>query len=133
MNTFYKELSNLIKFTWQQLHKKSNFYNNLFDGVIDLADSRQIIDDAPTTEGFFIDDDLFSENDIEDNNKQIIDNILKDINHGDILMQYTSPEKDIKIEQKTPENLNFKDILLRKRKKKKSSLLSTNKAINKKH
>ena len=44
-------------------------------------------------------------------------------------MQYTPPEKDIKIEQKTPETLNFKDILLPKRKKKKSSLLSTSKAI----
>ena len=46
-------------------------------------------------------------------------------------MQYTPPEKDIKIEQKTPETLNFKDILLPKRKKKKSSLLSTSKAIKK--
>ena len=46
-------------------------------------------------------------------------------------MQYTPPETDIKIEQKTPETLNFKDILLPKRKKKKSSLLSTSKAIKK--
>ena len=88
----------------------------MFDAVIDLPDSRQIIDDAPTTEDILIDDDLFSENDIEDDGKQIIDDILKDINYGDILMQYTPPEKDIKIEQKTPETLNFKDILLPKRK-----------------
>ena len=30
--------------------EKSDFYNNLFDAVIDLLDSRQIIDDSPTTE-----------------------------------------------------------------------------------
>ena len=48
-------------------------------------------------------------------------------------MQYTLPEKDIKIEQKTPETLNFKDILLPKRKMKKSSLLSTSKATSKKY
>ena len=50
----------------------------------------------------------------------------------DILMQYAPPEKDIKTEQKTPETLNFKDIVLPKRKKKKSSLLSTSKGISKK-
>ena len=53
--------------------------------------------------------------------------------NGHILMQYKPPEKDLKIEQKTPETLNFKDILLPKRKKKKSSLLSTSKAISKKN
>ena len=49
------------------------------------------------------------------------------------MIQYTPPEKDIKIEQKTPEALSFKDILLPKRKKKKSSLLSTSKTISKKY
>ena len=48
-------------------------------------------------------------------------------------MQYTLPEKDIKIEQKAPETLNFKDVLLPKRKKKKSSLLSASQAISKKY
>ena len=51
---------------------------------------------------------MLSENSIDDDNKQISDTILKDINYGDILMQYTPPEKDIKIEQKTPETLNLK-------------------------
>ena len=87
---------------------------------------------APTAEEIFIDDDLFSESDIEDDNRQIIDDILKDISYGDILMQYAPPEKDIKTEQKTPETLNFKDIVLPKRKKKKSSLLSTSNGISKK-
>ena len=44
------------------------------------------------------DDDLFRENNIEDDDKQIIDNILKDINYGNILMQYAPPEKDIIID-----------------------------------
>ena len=91
----------------------------MFDAVIDLPDSRQIIDDAPTTEDILIDDDLFSENDIEDDGKQIIDDILKDINYGDILMQYTPPKKDIKIEQKTPETLKIFYCQKKKKKKKK--------------
>ena len=45
-------LLNLTKSIWLQLRKKSDFYNDLFDAVIDLPDSRQIIDDAPTTETF---------------------------------------------------------------------------------
>ena len=44
------------------------------------------------------DGDLFRENNIEDDDKQIIDNILKDINYGNILMQYAPPEKDIIID-----------------------------------
>ena len=77
--------------------QKKRLYNSLFDAVIDLHNSMQIIDDAPTTEDTFIDDNLFSEKDIEDDNRQIIDDILKDINYFDILMQYTPPEIDIKI------------------------------------
>ena len=60
---------------------------------------------------------MFSENDIEDDNKKIIDDILKDINYSDILMKCKSLEKDIKSGQKTRETLNFKDILLPKTKK----------------
>ena len=70
----------------------------MFDAITDFPDSRQVIDDAPTTEDVLIDDDLFSKNDIEDDDKQMIEDILKNINYGDILMQYTPPEKDIKIE-----------------------------------
>ena len=105
----------------------------MFDAITDFPNPRQVIDDAPTTEDVLIDDDLFSKNDIEDDDKQMIEDILKNINYGDILMQYTPPEKYIKIEQKTPETLNFKYILLPKRKKKKSSLLSISKTISKKY
>ena len=54
-----------------------NFYDNLFDAVIDLLDNRQISDGWTTTEDIFIDDDLFTNKDIKDDSKQIIDNILK--------------------------------------------------------
>ena len=60
----------------------------------------RLIDDTPTTEDTFLDDDLFSENEIQDDSKLIIDNILKDINYGDLLIQYTPPEKDIKLSKK---------------------------------
>ena len=51
---YLQTLPNLIKFIWQQLHKKSNFYNDLFDAVVDLPDSRQIIGDTPTTEDILL-------------------------------------------------------------------------------
>ena len=47
-------------------------------------------------------------------------------------MLHTPREKNIKIEQKIQYTLNFKDILLPKRKTKKSSLLSISKTITKK-
>ena len=103
----------------------------MFDAKIDLPDSRQIIDDVPTTVDIFIDEDLFSDEDIEDDSKQIIDNILKDINHIEILIQ-CEPTTTTTI-QKEPESLNSKDILLAKRKKKKSLLLASSEAICKKY
>ena len=54
-----------------QKKPKSGFYNDLFDAIIDLTDSRQMIDDAPATINF-VDYRLFSENAIEDHVKQII-------------------------------------------------------------
>ena len=47
--------------------------------VIDLPESRQIIDNAPKTEDIFIDSNFFIENDSEDDDKKIIDNF----NYGD--------------------------------------------------
>ena len=113
--------------------KKRDFYNNLFDTKIDLPDSRQIIDDVPTTVDIFIDEDLFSDEDIEDDSKQIIDNILKDINHIEILIQCEPTTTTTTTIQKEPESLNSKDILLAKRKKKKSLLLASSEAISKKY
>ena len=40
--------------------KQVDFYDKLFDDIKDILDSGQIIDDAPTTEDIFIDDELFS-------------------------------------------------------------------------
>ena len=108
--------------------RTSDFYNDLFDILIDLSDSRQIIDDALTTEDIFVDADQFSDEDIEDDSKQIIDDILKDINHSEILMQY-----ELTTIKKEPKRLNFKDVLLPKRKKKKPSLFASSEAICKKY
>ena len=64
----------------QQLQKnKNDFCNDLFVAVIDLPESRQIIDNAPKTEDIFIDSNFFIENDSEDDDKKIIDNF----NYGD--------------------------------------------------
>ena len=114
---FLKRATDFNKFNIAATIKEEQFLWWIFDVVIDLPDNRQIIDDRPTAEEIFIDDNLFSENDIEDDHKQIIDNILKDINYDDILMQYTQPQKNIKIEQKTRETLNLKDTLLPKKEK----------------
>ena len=58
---------------------KNDFCNDLFVAVIDLPESRQIIDNAPKTEDIFIDSNFFIENDSEDDDKKIIDNF----NYGD--------------------------------------------------
>ena len=109
--------------------QKSDFYNDLLDVVIDLPGSRQSIHDAPTTENIFIDDDLLSDEDIEDDSKQTIGNILKDINDSEVLMQY----KLTTTIKKEPEILNFKDIFLPKRKWKILLLLPTSEVIHKKY
>ena len=88
----------------------------MFNAVVD---SRQIIDDASTTKDICIDDNLFSDEDIEDDSKQVIDSILKDINHNEILIQYkpkitTTTTTTIKNE---PESFNFKDTSLTKKRK----------------
>ena len=75
MKNFSKQLLNLIKLIWLQLGKESDFYNKLFNPVIDLPDYRQIIDNVPTTENIPIDDDLFSDKENKDNSKQIKDDI----------------------------------------------------------
>ena len=109
--------------------------------MIDLPDYNQIIDNGPTTEVIFIDDDLFSDEDIQDGSKQIIDDIFKDINQSEILMEYeltnattttTTTTTTTAIKQ-DPKSLNFKDVLLSKRKQKKSSLLAASEAIRKKY
>ena len=85
-----------------------------------IVDSRQIIDDASTTKDICIDDNLFSDEDIEDDSKQVISSILKDINHSEILIQYkpkittTTTTTTIKNE---PESFNFKDTSLTKKRK----------------
>ena len=66
--------------------------------MIDLPGSRQIIEDKSTTKDIFIGDDLCSDEDIEDDCKQIIDVLIKDVNYDDILMKYVPPDTKIKVE-----------------------------------
>ena len=107
--------------------------------MIDLPDYKQIIDNGSTTEVIFIDDDLFSDEDIQDGSKQIIDDIFKDINQSEILMEYELTNASTTMTTTTttikqdPKSLNFKDVLLSKRKQKKSSLLAASEAIRKKY
>ena len=46
--------------------KKVDFYDKLFDDRKYIPDSRQIIDDAPTMEDIFVDDNLFSDTNTKD-------------------------------------------------------------------
>ena len=85
----------------------------MFNAVVD---SRQIIDDASTTKDICIDDNLFSDEDIEDDSKQVIDSILKDINHSEILIQY-KPKITTTTIKNEPESFNFKDTSLTKKRK----------------
>ena len=86
----------------------------MFDAVVD---SRQIIDDASTTKDIYIDDNLFSDEDIEDDSKQVIDSILKDINHSEILIQYKPKITTTTTIKNEPESFNFKDTSLTKKRK----------------
>ena len=82
-----------------------------------IVDSRQIIDDASTTKDICIDDNLFSDEDIEDDSKQVISSILKDINHSEILIQYKPKITTTTTIKNEPESFNFKDTSLTKKRK----------------
>lgn len=70
---------------YQLLTKKyHDFYSDIFDAVVDLPPEKESIDEAPKTEDIFTDDNLFSDLNIEDNNKQYIDDLLQQVNHGDM-------------------------------------------------
>ena len=86
----------------------------MFNAVVD---SRQIIDDASTTKDICIDDNLFSDEDIEDDSKQVIDSTLKDINHSEILIQYKPKITTTTTIKNEPESFNFKDTSLTKKRK----------------
>ena len=61
----------------------------MFDDVKDIPDSGQIIDDAPTTEDIFIDDELFSDTDTKDT-KNIVGVIKQEIDVNDILFDHVA-------------------------------------------
>ena len=63
--------------------KKHNFHSELFDAVADLPPEKIYIDDMSITEDIFINDDLFSNTNKKDEDKQNIDGILQQVNHSD--------------------------------------------------
>ena len=69
---------------YQLLTKKHNFYSDLFYAVVDLPPEKVSIGDVPKTGDIFIDGNLFSDVKIEDGDKQYIDGLLQQVNHGDI-------------------------------------------------
>lgn len=70
---------------YQLLTKKyHDFYSDIFDEVVDLPPEKESIDKAPKTEDIFTDDNLFSDLNIKDNDKQYIDDLLQQVNHGDM-------------------------------------------------
>ena len=64
----------------------------LFDDVVDLSPERVEIDDTPVTEDIFIDDNLFRDTDIKKKGKQNTDDILQEVNDGDIRIAQTIVE-----------------------------------------
>ena len=69
----------------------------LFDGVVDLSPERVEIDDTPVTEDIFIDYNLFRDTGIKEKGKQNTDDILQEVNHGDICIAQPIVETKEKI------------------------------------
>ena len=100
----------------------------MFDDVKDIPDSRQIIDDAPTTEDIFIDDELFSDTDTKDT-KNIVGVIKQEIDVNDILFDHVAIDTMPNVPPPPDPSYNFLDILLPKNKGKNT----TGKKISKKN
>ena len=87
----------------------------MFDDVKDIPDSRQIIDDVPTTEDIFIDDALFSDTDTKDT-KNLVDVITQETDVNDILSDHVPIDTTPNVPPPPDPSLNFSDILLPKSK-----------------
>ena len=96
----------------------------MFDDVKDIPDSRQIIDDVPTTEDIFTDDGLFSDTDTKDT-KNLVDVITQETDVNDILFDHVLIDTTPNVPPPADPSLNFSDILLPKSKGKKKSAKST--------
>ena len=82
----------------------------------------------PVKKDIFINHDFFSNTDIKDKDKQNIDDILQEVNHGYILAAQPIVEIKKKNRLKPAKKKGFNDILLPKK-----SFLKTSRAISKKY
>ena len=64
--------------------KRDDYYEKLFDDIMDEGDRRQIIDDVVKTENIFIDDNYLFDNDDTQETKNICDYVLDDIDTNDV-------------------------------------------------
>lgn len=80
--TIYKHCNRIIKVDIPADNQKHDFYSDLFDAVADLPPEKVRIEEASKIEDIFIDNDLSSDTKIEDGNKQNIDDLLRQVNHG---------------------------------------------------
>ena len=94
--------------------KKSRFLWQI-DDVKDIPDSRQIIDDAPTTEDISIDNELFSDTNTKDP-KNLIDIITQETDVTGILFDHVPIDTIPSVPRPPNPWLKFLDILLPKNK-----------------
>ena len=87
----------------------------MFDDRKYIPDSRQIIDDAPTMEDIFVDDNLFSDTNTKDT-KNLVDVITQETDVNDSLFDYVAIDTTPNVLPPPDPSLNFSDILLPKNK-----------------
>ena len=110
--------------------KEVDFLDKLFDGVKNIPDSRQIIDDTPTMEDIFIDDELFSDTNTKDT-KNLVDVITKETDVNDILFDHVPIDKTPNVPPPPDPSLNFSDISLPKNKGKNAAVKKISKKYKK--
>ena len=95
--------------------KKVDLHDKLFDDIKDVPHSRQVIDDDPTTEDIFIDDELFSDTYTKDT-KNLVDVIRQETDENNILFDHEPIETTPNVPPPPDPSLDFSDILLAKNK-----------------
>ena len=98
--------------------KKVGYYNKLFEDVPGEPDRRQKIDDGITTEDIFIDDDLFSDNDLQDI-LDFVNKIGSEIDREDILLEHEPIDAAPNVQVEPEPRFDFTNILFKENKKNK--------------
>ena len=129
-NETKNEIDNFLK-TASEFHtvdaaatkqKRDDYYDKLFNDIMDEDDRRQIMDDVIKTEDIFIDDDYLFDNEGTQETKNICDYVFDDIDTNDVLFENV-PVDDTLNSPSPPDPLpSFPDILFSKNKSKKKAL-----------